>query len=594
MNTRNNKSLKYEAHRHVYSALLAACLICAVIAALLWVFTIKRLSALEADNAKVRINQLITQMEHQWQIQAEAVASNIGFMRLTEGSDKWIKLRSYIVSQGEGLGFDAVEVYDRNSRKVFSSGYERDWFIDYRRDRSDSWLFNEKKHILYRVLDVPVWLGSDGAGRMFLFKHMDNSVLSTLAQSSKGVFLIKDGLVIASSEGNAMLGKSPPSKKGIARQILSPETHVRIDIGSGAGIYLLSVVPIYAMQHVVFYILVMLFFSALLLFAVWLALGRWGAEVIARITALSDATRVFGKTHVVDDMTGQALSRAAGEMDEVTELQAALRTLMNKSEARDREMREHENSLRAAMANLERSNRELEQFAYVASHDLQQPLRGISGFAQLLNMRYKEKLGDEASEFITYIVQGVERMYSLINDLLTYSRITTRQKPFQIFDSAAAVEDALVNLKGLIDETGAVIDFDNLPAIYADDTQIMQVFQNLIGNAIKYRGEGKPLIKISASMNGDEWVFSIADNGIGFEMEQATRIFEMFQRLHSDSSYEGTGIGLAICKKIIERHGGRIWAESQVGKGSVFYFTIPIHAEKGILFPHNLTTTPLH
>jgi PAS domain S-box-containing protein len=224
---------------------------------------------------------------------------------------------------------------------------------------------------------------------------------------------------------------------------------------------------------------------------------------------------------------------------------------------------------------LERSNKELEQFAYITSHDLQQPLRVISGFAQLLEKRYKDKLGDEASEFIGYMVQGTERMQRLIKDLLSYSRITTHIKPFKSINSNDVVKLAIMNLQRAIDESGAVIAFENLPMVYADETQMTQLFQNLIDNAIKYRADEKPLIQVSARKSGGEWIFSVADNGIGFDMEQSGRIFNVFQRLHSDSKYEGTGIGLAVCRKIVERHGGRIWADSAKGKGAVFYFSLP-------------------
>ncbi len=238
------------------------------------------------------------------------------------------------------------------------------------------------------------------------------------------------------------------------------------------------------------------------------------------------------------------------------------------------ERMEAEKRLKEYSEELQRSNKELEQFAYVTSHDLQQPLRVITGFVQLLERRYKDKLDHEASEFIDFIVQGTERMQLLINDLLAYSRVTTRQKPLKPVDMNQAVKTATMNLMRTIEESGATIIYDKLPVVNADETQMIQLFQNLLDNAIKYRGDEIPHIEISAKQADGGWLFSVSDNGIGFDTEQAGRIFEVFQRLHTDSKYKGTGIGLAICKKIVERHGGRIWAESQVGKGSVFYFTM--------------------
>jgi PAS domain S-box-containing protein len=228
---------------------------------------------------------------------------------------------------------------------------------------------------------------------------------------------------------------------------------------------------------------------------------------------------------------------------------------------------------------LARSNVELEQFAYVASHDLQEPLRMIGSFTQLLARRYGGQLNATADEFISYIVDGVVRMQALINDLLAYSRVGTRGATFQPTDCEAVVERALINLKPAIDETAAVVTHDPLPSLWADAAQLVPLFQNLIGNAIKYRGEGPPRIHIAAERQGEGWVFSIRDHGIGFDPKYAERIFIIFQRLHTPDQYPGTGIGLAICKKIIDRHAGRIWAESEPGRGSRFCFTIPAKAD---------------
>lgn len=231
--------------------------------------------------------------------------------------------------------------------------------------------------------------------------------------------------------------------------------------------------------------------------------------------------------------------------------------------------------LEKTVAELKRSNAELEKFAYVASHDLQEPLRMVASYTQLLAKRYKGKLDTDADEFIGYAVDGANRMQRLINDLLAYSRVTTQGRGFERVDCHAVLKEVLGNLRLVVEESGAVVTHDVQLTVMADSSQLGQVFQNLIGNAIKFRSQEPPWVHISAERKDAEWRFAIRDNGIGIDPQYADRIFVVFQRLHSREEYAGTGIGLAICKKILERHGGRMWVESQLGKGATFYFTLP-------------------
>ncbi|MHB1286639.1 MAG: protoglobin domain-containing protein [Leptospirales bacterium] len=228
-----------------------------------------------------------------------------------------------------------------------------------------------------------------------------------------------------------------------------------------------------------------------------------------------------------------------------------------------------------------RSNQDLEQFAYVASHDLQEPLRMVTSYTQLLARRYKGQLSEEADEFIGFAVDGAARMQSLINALLAYSRVGTRGRDLTTVDTQTVFEQAKENLKIAIQESQATVTNTPLPTVSGDPVQLMQLFQNLIGNALKFRGPQPPAIHVSALNEEKEWVFSVSDNGIGIAPKFWSRIFVIFQRLHSKEEYPGTGIGLAMCKKIVERHGCRIWLESEPGQGSTFFFTMkPVSSNK--------------
>jgi len=237
-------------------------------------------------------------------------------------------------------------------------------------------------------------------------------------------------------------------------------------------------------------------------------------------------------------------------------------------------LKQAEEKLKKTMDDLKRSNRELEQFAYVSSHDLQEPLRMISSFTQLLERRYKNKLDNDADEYIDFIVEGAQRMKYLIDDLLTFSRLNTQSKEFENVDLETILDIVLSNLTVFIKENNALITHDPLPTVTADESQMMQVFQNLIANAIKFHGSKPPEIHIFAQKKNREWKFAVTDNGIGIDPEYKKQIFEVFKRLHTREEYPGSGIGLSVTQKIINMHGGNIWVESELGKGSTFYFTI--------------------
>jgi len=242
------------------------------------------------------------------------------------------------------------------------------------------------------------------------------------------------------------------------------------------------------------------------------------------------------------------------------------------------ERKRAEQRLADKVEELARSNRDLEQFAYAASHDLQEPLRMVASYTQLLAERYGGKLDENADKFLGYAREGALRMQVLIRDLLTFSRVVQAGVPRKNVDCDVALEEALQSLTAAIEESGAVVTHTALPNVWADQTQIAQVFQNLIGNAIKFHNGAPPQCAVSAEKSGCNWLFSVSDNGIGIAPEYAENIFVVFQRLHARTEYPGNGIGLAICKKIIEHYGGTIWVESKVGEGSTFKFTLPAAA----------------
>jgi signal transduction histidine kinase len=266
-------------------------------------------------------------------------------------------------------------------------------------------------------------------------------------------------------------------------------------------------------------------------------------------------------------------------------LEAMRTTVKGYTEDLEGKVAERTERLNQTMDELKRSNTELEQFAYVASHDLQEPLRMVASYLQLVSRRYGDRIDKDGHEFIAFAVDGSVRMQQLIDDLLSYSRVGTKGKAFVPTACEGVYAKATRNLQIAIEDRNASVTHDALPTLPADEGQLVQLLQNLVGNALKFCKDRPPRVHVSAVKKGVEWEFTIRDNGIGIPKEQFDRVFQIFQRLHPREEYEGTGIGLAVCKKIVERHGGRIWPESEVGVGTTFHFTIPevsVQTQKGV------------
>ena len=255
------------------------------------------------------------------------------------------------------------------------------------------------------------------------------------------------------------------------------------------------------------------------------------------------------------------------------------RVVMQRQRRMEQELKEAKRSLEDANAELSRSNAALQQFAYAASHDLQEPLRSVRSSVQLLQKRYADALDARAQEYIAHAVSGATRMERLIQDLLTFSRVSAGPQQQAELGLAEALEEARANLSTALSESEAMLTVGELPTVRADRGQIQQLLQNLIGNALKFRGPHPARVHVAAHRAGGEWVVSVKDQGIGIPPEHFSRIFELFKRLHTRDEYAGTGIGLALCQKIVERHGGRIWVESELGQGTTFFFSLPDRAD---------------
>jgi len=306
-----------------------------------------------------------------------------------------------------------------------------------------------------------------------------------------------------------------------------------------------------------------------------LAEGKWDTEIPLR----GGAREIRQLASAFHEMAA-SLRQHSDRLEELVEQRTLQLSRANDSLSEEIEERKQAEAVsEKLLANLERSNKELEQFAYVASHDLQEPLRLVSAYTQLLLQRYRDKLDADADPIVRFINEGVNRMKQLIHDLLAYSRVSSQESAFSFTDAETVLDTVLCNLRMPIREHEAVITHDPLPALLCDPSKLGQLFQNLIGNGLKFRGTEAPRIHVGARKTDDAaaWLFSVSDNGVGIDPEYFERIFVIFQRLHTRAKYPGTGIGLAICKRIVEHHGGKIWVNSGKGKGCTFYFTIAIN-----------------
>jgi light-regulated signal transduction histidine kinase (bacteriophytochrome) len=310
-------------------------------------------------------------------------------------------------------------------------------------------------------------------------------------------------------------------------------------------------------------------------------------DISATISPIRDSTgAIVGASKIARDITERKRSdheiqRLSSEMEcRNRELEAQAVELQRARDEMEARVNQRTEELAGANQVLERSNIELQQFAYIASHDLQSPLRSISGFVQLLKLEYEDKLDEQAVNWIRRTIQATAQMQTLIRDVLAYSLVDSRSRPFAPTPFLDVFNDAVALLESSINDAEAQVVCGKLPVVMGDRSQLVQLMHNLIGNGLKYHGDKPPRVHVSAERHGNEWVFSVRDNGIGIDPKYYERIFEIFKRLHDQKEYPGTGIGLAVCRRVVSRHGGRIWLESEAGHGSVFHFTLPEGTDK--------------
>ncbi len=502
-------------------------------------------------------------------------------LQMTVGLEIVPQLRKYLDAQTKVLGFSSLIIADTQKRVVASSGKSLPKLVN--EGITELITLGRDAFICHTM---PIYRGDNLLGYILgAVSLKDSHFLGYLQDKLVDNYAIWTGNeLIATNLGLDLSGADLESlASGNTENFPGDENHYRIlsktvDFGGQRLSY--GVLLPLKEQNMEFRSMVVVI-GALVVFIfliILLLLRHFMQELIMPVTKLTKAATNIQQGKEIpylDDKRKDEFGQMAFTFKQM------LKKLKETTVSRDllseevTERKKAEEALARRTEELARSNEELQQFASIASHDLQEPLRMVSSYVQLLEKKYKGKLDKDAEEFIYYAVDGAKRMQRLINDLLTYSRVGTRAKPFTKTDVGAVLKDVLMNLQKAVEDSKAEIIYGKMPEIIADEGQLTQLFQNLIANAIKFHGERATKVHVSARQEQDNWVLSVKDNGIGIEEKHKERIFQIFQRLHSRNEYEGTGIGLAVCRKIVERHGGRIWVESEPGEGTTFYFTMP-------------------
>lgn len=521
-----------------------------------------------ADDLETFYRARLMQLDRDWDLQARDFKVRLEVARLLEEKKTSVtNLQAFMTVQGTNRRFQYMLIQNRRGDKVFAFGTDLDLEgIPIPVDQENGWYLSPDTGNLYRVYVVPVWLGEAGTGRLALFYNIDNALLFNLATPGIVLAARHDGSTVASSAGQAGLGqeKSPASKdvEADVREItwsanVADKTSLLID----APIKVLFTKTELAVGAATIPVI-----DGLIL---WFTLGFWLMRNARRIRELGGAVGEFTVGRKVTAALDEKLDLArGGQRDEVSEVACAIDDLMHAVMRGDADLAEQ-------MVKLNRLNAELNEFTYVASHDLQEPLRKLVIFSEWLVRDLGGDMPERATKDLAFITEAAQRMRSLVQDLLNLSRAGNRELKSEPVSLDNVADSALEALALRIEDSGAIITRDLLPEVKGDATLLTQLYQNLIGNALKYIDESPPRIHLDASVAGGEWVLGVRDNGIGINPEYAEQIFQPFKRLHGRERFEGTGIGLAICRKVAERHRGRIWVESAEGKGAHFRFTLP-------------------
>jgi signal transduction histidine kinase len=515
----------------------------------------------------------IGQLEYEWEGEAMRLRTRFEFSHMLEDQDqRWIKLNSYLIAQSGSPVFSNILISDKKGRVLYRYGINASNLPEtLNQEGSISWYYDASHEALYRVYRQTIWIGPDGMGWLYLFRPLDNALLYANVFPDTKLFLAWRGSAIASSHGsNGKQEVRPDFNDTLYQDGQRYEQHSLSWEGKKSRdlslIIQQRVERPFSIQDLAYSVVLMVMLLSLFM---WLVLGRWLSSIVQRTGALCQASQVFSDGRAVTPEVMTALEAArADSTDELSEVARAIDDLMHTVKRGDAD-------LAIQIDKLKMLNAELNEFTYIASHDLQEPLRKLVIFSEWLVRDLGSDVPERAAKDLVFISEAAQRMRGLVQDLLNLSRAGNRELQTESVSLEKIADHALESLALRIEESGAMVTRDPLPEVRGDAMLLTQLYQNLIGNALKYVDGSPPRVHLDASVVDGEWVLGVRDNGIGINPEYAEQIFQPFKRLHGQGKFEGTGIGLAICRKVAERHHGRIWVESEEGKGAYFRFTLP-------------------